>query len=423
MRIARTLRTALPVVAALALAVPAAAVASEEFFDRLDEALTTSALNGAFRARVSGTLDLEGYHLPSPAPALFETTRPDLFNPRLSLFLDAQLGARTYVFAQARADRGFDPGDAGSRRRLDEYALRLTPWSDGRLSLQLGKFATIVGNWVNRHGSWDSPFVNAPLPYEHLTGIWDTEAVRSVHQLLLWSHVRPGLSAATLATEKRLRVPVLWGPAYATGLAVSGSLGRFRYSTELKNAPLSSRPRSWTRTEQGWTYPAVAARLGYAPNPLWAFGVSASTGTYLRPSADPTLAAGFGRGDYRQRDLAADLAFAWRRWQVWAELYRTRFALPRIGEADTLAGYVEAKYKFTPQLFGAVRWNRQVFGTIPDGPRGPVHWGRAVSRLDLAPGYRFTPHVQLKLQYTRQAEPAAAPARTETLATQLTVRF
>ena len=167
----------------------------------------------------------------------------------------------------------------------------------------------------------------------------------------------------------------------------------------------------------------MAARLGYAPNPLWAFGVSASTGTYLRPSASLTLAPGLGRGDYRQRVVAADVAFAWHHWQIWAELYRTRFALPRIGDADTLAGYVEAKYKFTPQLFGAVRWNRQVFGTIPDRPRGPVQWGRAVSRLDLAPGYRFTPHVQLKLQSTRQAEPAAAPACTETLATQLTVRF
>lgn len=423
MSLFRTLRPALPVVTALAFAAPAAAVPSEDVFDRLAEALTTSALNGAFRARVSGTLDLEAYRLPLPAPALLETTRPDLFNPRLTLFLDAQLGARAYAFAQARADRGFDPGDAGSRRRLDEYALRLTPWSDGRLSLQLGKFATIVGNWVNRHGSWDSPFINAPLPYENLTGIWDTEAVRSVNQLLLWSRVRPGLSAATLANDKNLRVPILWGPAYATGLAASGALGRFRYSTEIKNAPLSSRPRSWTRAQQWWTYPAVAARLGYTPSPLWAFGVSASTGTYLRPSAAPTLAAGFGRGDYRQRDLAADVAFAWHHWQVWAELYRTRFALPRIGDADTLAGYVEAKYKFTPQLFGAVRWNRQVFGTIPDGPRGPVHWGRAVSRLDLAPGYRFTPHIQLKLQYTWQAEPAAAPARTETFATQLTVRF
>jgi hypothetical protein len=407
----------------LAFTAPHLAGASEEFFDRLDEALTTSALDGAFRARLSGTLDLEGYRLPTPPPALIEGTRRTLFTPRLTTFLDAQFGARTYFFAQARADSGFDAGDEGPRQRFDEYALRLTPWRDGRVSLQLGKFATIVGNWVNRHGSWENPFVNAPLPYENLTGIWDTEAVRSVNQLLQWAHVRPGLTPAVLAGDKRLRVPVLWGPAYSTGVAVSGALGKFRYSTELKNAPISSRPVSWTKAKKWWTYPAAAARLGYLPNAMWNLGLSATTGTYLRPSAGPSLAAGFGRGDYRQEVLGADVAFAWRHWQVWAEIFRSRFAIPRIGDADTLAGYVEAKYKFTPQLFGAVRWNRQVFGTLSDGPRGLVHWGRDAWRVDVAPGYRLTPHVQLKLQYTLQHEAGAAPARAETVSTQFTVRF
>ena len=409
--------------AAFLLLTSLAGRASDELFDRLDEALTTSALDGAFRARVSGTLDLEGYHLPTPAPALFDTTRADLFNPRLTLFLDAQFGPHAYLFAQARADHGFDPGDDPARRRLDEYALRLTPWSDGRVSVQAGKFATIVGNWVNRHGSWDNPFLTAPLPYENLTGIWDTEAVRSTAQLLQWSHVRPGLPAALVANEKNLRVPLLWGPAYATGLAVSGALGKFRYSTELKNAPLSSRPASWTKAQAWWTYPAVAARLGYAPNPMWNFGVSAATGTYLRPSVAPTLAPGLGRGDYRQRVAAADVAFAWHHWQFWAELYRVRFAIPRVGDADTLAGYVEAKYKLTPQLSGSVRWNRQLFGTLPDGPRGPVHWGRDLWRVDVAPGYRLTPHIQLKVQYTLESESAAPTARSQSLSTQLTVRF
>lgn len=414
-----------PALAVLAGIFVPAARATEEFFDRLDQALTTSAFDGAFRARLSGTADIEGYHFSpaAPAPALINTTRGDLFNPRLTLFLDAQLGAHTYFFAQARADHGFDPGDGESRRRADEYALRLTPWRDGRVSLQVGKFATIVGNWVNRHGSWENPFVNAPLPYENLTGIWDTEAVRSVNQLLQWSHVRPGLAPAFLATEKKLRVPLIWGPAYATGLAVSGVRGKFRWSTELKNSPLSSRPTSWTKAQKWWTYPSYAARLGYTPNAMWHFGVSAANGPYLRPSARTTVAPGFGLGDYRQLVLAADAAFAWHHWQVWAELYRTRFEIPRIGDADTLAGYLEAKYKFTPRLFGAVRWNRQLFGTIPDGPRGPVHWDVNIWRLDVAPGFRLTPHVQLKLQYTLQHAAFASSARSQILATQLTARF
>ncbi len=416
-------RLALQFALFLALTASSVAGASEEFFDRLDAALTTSAHDGYFRARVSGTLDVEGYRLPVPVPALIESTQRDLYNPRLTVFLDGQVGAATYFFAQARADRGFDPGDPGSHRRLDEYALRFTPWRDGRLSVQAGKFATVVGNWVNRHLSWDNPLINAPLPYENLTGMWDTEGVRSLNQLLQWSHVRPGLTAANLANEKQISIPVLWGPAYATGLAVSGALGKFRYSTEIKNAPLSSRPRSWTRAGKWWTYPALAARLGYMPNAMWNLGVSASTGTYLRPSAGPTIAAGFGRGDYRQEDLAADASFAWRHWQVWAEVFRTRFTIPRIGDADTVAAYVETKYKFTPQLFGAVRWNRQMFATLPDGPRAPVHWGRDTWRIDVAPGYRFTPHIQMKLQYSLQHVAGAVPARGETWATQLTVRF
>lgn len=408
--------------AAFSVGVPAAR-ASDEFFDRVGDALSVSSADGLFRARVSGTMDVEGYRLPTPAPDLINTKRDDLFNPRLTLFLDSQIGSKLYAFAQARADHGFDPGDGNARRRLDEYALRFTPWRDGRLSVQAGKFATIVGNWVGRHGSWENPFIDAPLPYENLTGIWDSEAVRSVTTLRQWSHVAPGLSSAIAATEKKLRIPVIWGPSYATGLSVSGALGKFRYAAEIKNSPLSSRPASWTKAQKWWTYPSVAARLMYAPGPRWNFGLSAATSSYLKPSATPSVAAGFGRGDYRQETLAGDASFAWHHWQVWAELYRTRFTIPRVGNADTLAGYVEAKYKFTPQFFTAVRWNQQVYETMPDGPRGSVPWGRDQWRLDFAPGYRFTSHLQLKLQYSLRHEAAASPARTEVWSTQLTLRF
>ena len=47
---------------------------------------------------------------------------------------------------------------------MDEYALRFTPWKDGRLNVQIGKAATVFGTWTGRHLSWENPFVNAPLP-------------------------------------------------------------------------------------------------------------------------------------------------------------------------------------------------------------------------------------------------------------------
>jgi hypothetical protein len=396
--------------------------AAEDFFDRVESALSLSAAEERLRLRLSGTFDVEGYTFQTPAPMLLRASGDSLFVPRLTVFLDGQLGSHVYLFAQARADRGFDPVQGPFRPRLDEYALRYTPWLDGRLSMQVGKFATVVGNWAPRHGSWMNPFITAPLPYEHLTGLWDNEAVRSSTVLLQWAHVRPGLPAAVAAIEKRLRVPLLWGPSYTLGAAVSGEHRRFQYAFEIKNASLSSRPRTWHHWDDYHEHPTASGRLGYRPSPMWDFGLSASAGSYLRPIAARTLAPGHGLGDYRQALVGQDVSFAWRHLQVWTEIYAARFEIPGVGDAKTVAYYIEAKYKFTPRFSAALRWNEQLFATIPE--RGSaVAWGHDVWRVDFAPGYRFTPHVQLKFQYSLQHGDSAGRDFTRTVATQLTMRF
>src|SRR5438552_5422692 len=189
----------------------------DESLDQLDSTLTISWFHDNLRARLSGTIDLEFYNFQQPAPGLINSTSDSLFNPRLTLFLDAQAGSQVYFFAQARLDRGFDPSDHGAQVRLDEYALRITPWADGRFTLQLGKFGTVVGNWVPRHLSWDNPFVDAPLVYENITAISDKVAPYSASD---FAFTMP-------ANEKYSFNPVLWGPSYATGVSVSGRLGRF----------------------------------------------------------------------------------------------------------------------------------------------------------------------------------------------------
>src|SRR5437773_3149545 len=141
----------------------------DDFFDRLDNTLTITAFDDNLRARLSGTLDLEFYNFQQPAPGLIDSNVDNLFNPRLTLFLDAQLGSQIYFFSQARLDRGFDPSDHGAQVRLDEYALRATPWQDGRFTFQIGKFATVVGNWVPRHLPWDNPFINLSFVFEYVS--------------------------------------------------------------------------------------------------------------------------------------------------------------------------------------------------------------------------------------------------------------
>lgn len=383
---------------------------AQDFLDHVEETLSFNALNGEVRGRVSGTLDLEAYYFSGFPPGLIRTTSDGLFNPRLNLFLDAQLGPSIYLFTQTRIDRGFDPSDHGAQLRLDEYAVRVTPWNDGRFNLQAGQFSTVVGSWVPRHLSWDNPFINAPLPYENVTAIEDKTAPYSRF-----------LGVGT-PTEKYEHNPVIWGPSYATGLSVAGRIGEFDYAAEIKNASLSSRPESWSITQMDFANPTVSGRVGFRPNEMWTFGFSATEGAYFRPEAMSTLPFGRDPGDYHERLLGQDIGFAWHHWQLWAEFFEARFEVPGFTDADTFTYYLEAKYKFTPQFFGAVRWNQQFFGDVTNSYGGTAPWGHDLWRADIAAGYRFTAHTQLKIQYSFQHEDAGSDSD-HLFAAQFTVRW
>lgn len=382
---------------------------AEDVFDVVDDALTRSLFQDQLRTRVSGLLDLEYYHLPQPPPGLIRADGHNLFAPRLSLFLDAQAGAHVYFFTQARFDSGFDPTDLGAQARLDEYALRITPWNDGRFSLQMGKFSTVIGGWVPRHLSWENPFVNAPVAYENPTLVSDLQVPLTAQSF-----------RSVPAFDKYEFLPIIWGPVYTLGASIAGRLGIFEYAAEAKNAGVSSRPEAW----DDWDFsdPAVGFRVGLRPNEAWNIGFSGARGPYLRPNARP-LPSGSESGDFEQFLLGQDISYARGHFQIWAEAFESRFQIPRLGDADVFAYYIEIKYKFAPQLFGAVRWNQEFFDSGSDPMGQPIAEAHDLSRVDLAFAYRFTAHTQLKLQYSIARGDFVSNRINSTFAAQFTLRF
>ena len=385
------------------------AARAQDFVDRVDQALSISLAHDQLRARLSGLFDLEFYNFPQPPPGLIRADGHNLVAPRLTLFLDAQLGPHLYFFAQSRLDTGFDPSDRGAQVRADEYALRVTPWNDGRFTLEVGKFATRIGGWIERHHSWENPFVNAPLPYEAPTRVSDllvpltSQSFRNVQ-----------------GSDKYEFLPIIWGPVYAAGVAISGRLGIFEYAAELKNASPASRPETWS--DYDFARPAVDLRIGLQPNEAWRLGFSAAEGSYLRPDAQPPVSAS-KLGDYREILLGQDVSYARGHFQLWAEVFETRFEVPRLGFEDVLAYYIEAKYKLTPQLFAALRWNQELFDSGRDATGRPVGRPPDIARVDLAAGYRFSAHTQLKLQYSLARGDFISSHLGSTFAAQFTVRF
>jgi len=385
------------------------ALAAEDFLDEVDRALTISTFDDQLRARVSGLFDLEYYNLPQPPPGLIQTYDNNLVVPRLTLFLDAKAGPHIYIFAQTRVDTGFDPREQGWQWRADEYAVRFTPWDDGRFNLQVGKFSTVIGGWIERHLSWENPFVNAPLPYENPTLVSDSEVPFA------------GYSFRNLpAAYKYAFLPIIWGPAYTIGASVSGKLGIFEYAAAVKNAPAASRPETWS--DYDFAYPAVELRLGLQPNEAWHFGISATEGPYLTSAADRYL-YDTSRGDYLQMLLGQDVSWARGHWQVWAEAFEARFEVPGLGNSDVFSYYVETRYQITPQLFGALRWNQEFFASDDDPHGQPIANGHDVWRAEAALGYRFTAHTQLKVQYSLARGDFVSEDLNGTFAAQLTIRF
>lgn len=397
----------------LALMVIGAEAQGQQFLDELDQKLNFTSRNGVFSADLSGLLDLEGYYVDQRPPGLmFEDE--SFFNPRLSLFLDAKLGPHLYGFLQARLDRGFDPGQKNFDARLDEYLVRWTPWTEGRFNLQFGKFATVVGSWVRRHDSWQNPLITAPLPYENLTPISYDDVPVSPPDFLARRRV-PDVKDSWL--------PIIWGPAYTTGWSVFGTVNRFDYALDLKNVAISAHPDAWDLNGSLWRYPTFSGRLGFRPSAAWNHGISFSVGPYLSREAADDLPRGKTISDYNQFTLDYDVSYALRQWQFWAEVFLTRFEVPNVGNADSVAYYAEAKYKITSGLYAAARWNQELFGNISDGVGGQESWGNDMYRIDLALGNRFTRHLQAKLQYSFGHRNRALQQGEQLVAAQITVKF
>lgn len=360
--------------------------------DALGERLTFQSADGARWARISSTQDLTVY-VPEADPP--ETHAPGLLfaddsvfiAPRLSLSFDAGIGDRLLAHALLRIDRGFDPGaDEDGDLRFDEFFLEGNLF-DGRVRIRGGKFATAFGGWAGRHLAWDNPLITAPAVYEDMVTVGDQAA--------------PGIlddfAARRDAPENKPGwVPMVWGPSHASGAALSAGGRSLDVTVEVKNAALSSRPVSWDLWERDFDAGStVTGRLGWHPTAAWTLGTSFSRGPYLQETAGPTLPAGSGLDDFDQTVLGLDLTYERHRLQLWGELLRTEFAVPRVGEVDAVGGFVEIRYKAAPRIWFAGRWNQTWFD---DTPGRDTSWDRDLRRLDLGLGYRHNAHFQAKFE-------------------------
>lgn len=324
----------------------------------------------------------------SPQPALLTTDDEVFFAPRLLLDLDAALGDHGFFHASPRVDRGFDPGDRPDGDiRLDEIILRWRVKDDPSLNFQIGSFPSVFGAWSAQHDFFDDAFLLAPLPYSQIIGI-HTRDPAAVSPAAI--SARAGGTAPPVSSlGKENWASMLWGPGYSTGAAVFGATSRFDYAFEIKNNALSAHPDSWQ--ELDFEHPTLTARLGYRPDAAWAFGLSASRGSWLEndvPGVDPD--------DLIQQTLGLDMRWAHRNLIVSGEIITSEFETPAAGDLRVTSGFVQARWKVSPGFWLAARFGQMLAN---DATGTDAAWQPDVRRIEIGAGWRVTPGVLLKTGY------------------------
>jgi hypothetical protein len=358
------------------------------FAENLGQRLTFVSPERDTWARISFSGDVGVYAPDRPAIGLLFADDALFMAPRVGLALDAGKGARLRAHAMLRADRGFDPGsERHGDVRFDEYYLQADLFDAARARLRVGKFATAFGGWVERHRAWDNPLISAPAVYEDMVTVTDRSVPASVAEF----------AARRNAPENKVGwVPIVWGPSYATGASLTAGAGPVDALVEVKNAALSSRPNTWDALDRSAPDRlTVTGRLAWHPSPTWTLGTSWSRGPYLQKDARATLPENSGVDDFDQTTVGLDLTFERHRLQLWSELVRVRFEVPRVGDVEAHSGFIELRYKTVPRVWLAARWNGSWFDRIP-GRR--ESWDRDLQRIDLGVGYRHDAHMQAKLE-------------------------
>ena len=345
---------------------------------------------------LGGQLDTFFWSTNNP-PSAFLRSSGESIDPRLTLTLNAQYHTDWLFHATARVDRGFDPAfNSNLEARIDEAFLRYSPF-DQALNIQVGKFATVFGSWVNQHLYFDDPFLTAPLPYSQINGI----AVANPNALspTALSQAAQASTSRIFTLPKESWASAIWGASYGSGISLFGNLDGFEYAFEIKNFGLTRRSEEWNEGLQGFEHPTFTGRVGHRPNAALSYGLSASRGPYLEPAAERLLPAGLDIGDLPYTTIGLDFSWAHRDLIFSGEIIGSQYETLAAGDLRSLTYYTQLRWKFTPSLFLAARWG-QTFNNSARGENGEsVEWSPDLWRLSGSLGWRATPELLFKGEY------------------------
>ena len=403
----------------------------ESFLERLRQFQSFGTEDGqiSFNADVWLTLDYMVFS--TPPPGFIQTSNGQIFAPTLSGLFTLDISKHLEFVFLGLVNRGFDPTETSVQSQPAEYYTQLTPFDTPVLNFKGGKFQTAFGQWTNRHFSTQNSLINAPMMYGQMTSVTDGND---------GAPIAPNTSGLvrrkTLAVPVTKWIPIVWGPSYASGFQLNGTVGTLQqldWAFEMKNASLSSRPQEWDLWNRGFNYPTFTGRAGFRPDAAWNLGVSASTGSYISQAAydrfSNTSKAGSSIGESRQNVVGTDISYAHGPIELWSEFAWSQYEVPdakagkSVGNIGAYSYFIESKWKFMPQFWLSGRWNQQLYSNVTPAGGSETPWYNNLWRADACLGFKINRFTQFKVQYSYTEEAGDVDPGQNLFAVELVIQF
>ena len=403
----------------------------ESFLERLRDFQSFGTEDGqiSFNADVWLTLDYMVFS--TPPPGFIQTSNGQIFAPVLSGLFTMDISKHLELVFLGLVNRGFDPTETSVQSQPAEYYAQLTPFDTPVLNFKGGKFQTAFGQWTNRHFSTQNSLINAPMMYGQMTSVTDGNAGAGIAP-----NTTAMVDRKNVAPPVTKWIPIVWGPSYASGFQLNGTVGTLQqldWAFEMKNASLSSRPQEWDLWNRGFNYPTFTGRAGYRPDAAWNIGVSGSSGSYISQAAydrfSTTSKAGSSIGESRQNVVGTDISYAHGPIELWSEFAWSQYEVPdakagkAVGNIGAYSYFIESKWKFMPQFWLSGRWNQQLYSNVTPAGGSETSWYNNLWRADACLGFKINRFTQFKVQYSYTEEAGDVDPGQNLFAVELVIQF
>lgn len=318
---------------------------------------------------------------------------------RLTLLATVKAGDHIEVLSEIRSENGGRP---------DPYALylRVRPWTDRNLDVQVGRLPPTFGAFARRAYAADNPLIGYPLAYQYLTSIRPDALPASVDELLQMRG-RGWLSNFSLGNlAPAPGVPLVSAFRWDTGVQVHAGNDLLDATAAITAGTLSN--PEVTDDNSGRQF---AGRIVLHPVAGLVVGASAARGPFVSQSAVAATAVPDARGsDFTQTAWGGDLEYSRGYYVVRLETVVSRWTLPLTTPLATaplaelglaaVATSVEGRYKIRPGLYAAARFDHLGFSEL-EGSTGRRSWDAPVTRWEVGGGYSLQRNLVLKLAYQR----------------------